>query len=354
MRQVIRIPLIIVALFHVYPTSPRAQMQDQRMVLVDGHRMRLKTASLQLAGRGQPVVVFESGLDTPLEAWGSVLTGVAAFAAVVAYDRAGIGESEADGQSPTPQHVARRLHSLLGQVGLGPPYVLVGHSWGAPLIRMFTALYPKEVAGLVYVDPTDLRSEEQELTYYKARGYSKEDVPKLRQKRRQQFRAYSSEMTVALDLEENYFADFRALPPVPDVPVVVLMAAKFDPAPWAQDPCRPRECHDAWVQLRIGWLTPIAQETTDGTFTLTTSSGHHIPRDDPDLVVWAIHRVVSSVHRRVDRDGVSGYDPYSKLMQAVVGTDPQELKPSKSASPVIPFITMSRGPRVNRARASAR
>lgn len=294
MKQVSRITLIVVALFHVCLTASAVPAQDRQMVEVDGHRVRVKTAGLHHADRGLPIVVFESGLGVPLESWGDVVADVAAFAPVVAYDRAGVGHSEPDGQSPTPQHVARKLHALVAQIGLKPPYVLVGHSWGGPLIRMFTGLYPKEVAGLVYVDPTDLRSEEQQLAYYKARGYSPGDVPKLRQKRREQFRAYGAEMNVALDLEDNHFADLRALPPVPNVPVSVLMATKFDPAPWAEEPCKPRECHDRWVQMRIGWLSPLALETTDGTFILTTSTGHYIPRDDPDLVTWAIRRVLSS------------------------------------------------------------
>jgi pimeloyl-ACP methyl ester carboxylesterase len=36
--------------------------------------------------------------------------------------------------------------------------VLVGHSIGGPYIRMFAGLYPGEVAGLVYIDPSCGRS----------------------------------------------------------------------------------------------------------------------------------------------------------------------------------------------------
>lgn len=296
--EVSRNSLLVVPLFCVCQIAFPAQMQDRRqMVEVDGHRVHFKTAGLEFSDRGQPAVVFENGLGAPLETWDSVFTDVAAFAPVVAYDRAGTGGSHVDGHSPTPQHVARKLRSLLAKIGVDPPFVLVGHSWGGPLIRMFTGLYPKDVAGLVYVDPTDMRSEEQDLEYYRARGYSAEDIPKLRQNRRERFRDYGAEMTVALDLEDSHFADLRALPPMPDVPVAVLMAAEFDPAPWVGEPCQPRECHARWLQLRIGWLSPLAQETTDGIFTVTTSSGHHIPRDDPSLVVWAIRRVISSARR---------------------------------------------------------
>ena len=69
-----------------------------------------------------PVVVFESGAGTGLAPWSTVLTEVGQFARAVAYDRAGIGLSEADGQLPTPQHVAKKLHRLLAELDLAPPY----------------------------------------------------------------------------------------------------------------------------------------------------------------------------------------------------------------------------------------
>ena len=266
--------------------------QEVRTVSVDGHRMRVRTASTH-ARAGQPTVVLESGLATALEVWEDVFGKVAAFAPVLAYDRAGVGQSESDGQPPTPSHVARKLHALLSRSGLNPPYVLVGHSWGGPLIRTFAGTYPKDVAGLVYVDPTDARSQEDELAYYKARGHSAEEIPALKARMRARFTAYGPEMKVALDLEDRYYDELRALR-VPEVPVSVLMAARFDPAPWAGEPCRPRDCHDVWVRLRSGWLTRLARESPDGTFMLTTKSGHDLPREDPDLVVWAIQRVLSS------------------------------------------------------------
>ena len=37
--------------------------------------------------------------------------------------------------------------------------MLVGHSFGGPLIRSFAGRHPDEVAGLVYVDPTPTTSE---------------------------------------------------------------------------------------------------------------------------------------------------------------------------------------------------
>jgi pimeloyl-ACP methyl ester carboxylesterase len=163
--------------------------QGEHSILVDGRPMRVRTLGVPNAGR-RPVVVFESGAGAGLNTWSPVLQDVSAFAAVVAYDRAGIGGSEDDGQPPTPRHVAQRLRTLLASTGVKPPYVLVGHSWGGLLIRMFAALYPAEVAGLVYVDSTDPRSPEQNAAYLRASGYTDDGIVAFMQRHREQLSAH--------------------------------------------------------------------------------------------------------------------------------------------------------------------
>ena len=274
-----------------------ARAQTPRIVQLDGRPVRVSVAGPSQPVAGTPTVVFESGLGGRLEVWDLVVAKVGTVATVVAYDRAGIGQSESDGQPPTPRHVAGRLRRLLAQMEIKPPYVLVGHSWGGPLIRMFAAVYPQDIAGLVYVDPTDMRSQAESLEFYLARGHAAADVPAIRKARRERLGAAGPEMRVALDLEDSYFAEFRALPRLPDVPVSVLMATKFSSAPWVGEPCQPRACHEAWVRLRTGWLTPLVQDSSNGTFTVTTSSGHDVPREDPDLVAWAVQRVLTAARR---------------------------------------------------------
>ena len=94
--------ILFLALF----LSPPLMAQDNRTVRVDGRQMRVRVAGLREDVRGRPVVVFESGAGTGLTAWSAVLPDVSQFATVVAYDRAGIGESEAD------EHAPRRPTSL--------------------------------------------------------------------------------------------------------------------------------------------------------------------------------------------------------------------------------------------------
>lgn len=117
--------------------------------LVDVNGCRLH---LQSAGSGPPTVVLEAGLGGMSAAWGWIQPETAKFSHVVSYDRAGLGWSKADSTPKTALQVALRLRTLLQCANTTPPYVLVGHSMGGLFIRVFAELFPKDVAGLVFVD----------------------------------------------------------------------------------------------------------------------------------------------------------------------------------------------------------
>jgi pimeloyl-ACP methyl ester carboxylesterase len=46
----------------------------------------------------------------------------------------------------------REIHEALKNAGIKGPYVLVGHSLGALVARLYAGQYPNDVAGLVFVD----------------------------------------------------------------------------------------------------------------------------------------------------------------------------------------------------------
>jgi pimeloyl-ACP methyl ester carboxylesterase len=104
-------------------------------------------------GRG-PVVVFESGLGLPGSLWRPVVALLPADRAVLCYDRAGLGASDPGTPPRSGVRQAGELRELLHALGLAPPYVLVGHSAGAFVVRLFALDHPDEVAGVVLVDPS--------------------------------------------------------------------------------------------------------------------------------------------------------------------------------------------------------
>ncbi len=71
-----------------------------------------------------------------------------------AYDRAGLGWSEAGPLPRDAQRVADEALRLIHASGEPAPFVLVGHSNGAAYVRLIAAARPADVRGLVLVDPS--------------------------------------------------------------------------------------------------------------------------------------------------------------------------------------------------------
>lgn len=115
-------------------------------------------------GTGDLTVVFESGMGFSRSTWGLVAPAVAEHARAVVYDRAGSGRSEVDSAPRNLQRIAEDLSDLLTALGQGP-FILVGHSWGGPIVRAAAASNMSCISGVVLVDPSD---EHCELYFSKA------------------------------------------------------------------------------------------------------------------------------------------------------------------------------------------
>ena len=118
--------------------------------LVDAGGFRLH---LQCAGAGRPSVVLEAALGGSSISWSLVQPAVARLTRTCSYDRAGFGWSDAGPMPRTAGRVADELRIVLDRGGVPPPFVLVGHSFGGFVMRIFAARHRHDVAGLVLVDP---------------------------------------------------------------------------------------------------------------------------------------------------------------------------------------------------------
>jgi pimeloyl-ACP methyl ester carboxylesterase len=111
-----------------------------------------RTLNIDCAGEGSPTVIFVSGRTAPGYVWTPTQRGVSAFARACWYDRADIGWSDPGPDPAWADTAARDLHLLLQNAGVRPPFVLVGHSFGGHIIRLYYSVYPGEAAGMVFVD----------------------------------------------------------------------------------------------------------------------------------------------------------------------------------------------------------
>jgi len=129
-----------------------------RMVDVGGRSLHVNVlghGSLTgpLYGGLSPVVVLEAGIAASSLSWALVAKQVAAFTTVVTYDRAGFGWSDPAPHHSTALDAARDLALLLDKAEMEGPFLLVGHSFGGLIVRVFEQEFSGRTTGLVLVDP---------------------------------------------------------------------------------------------------------------------------------------------------------------------------------------------------------
>lgn len=128
--------------------------RDRRILEQVGRSVDIggRTLNIHCLGQGRPTVVFISGRTAPGYVWTHVQRDVATFAHACWYDRADIGWSDPGPDPAWVDTAADDLHRLLQHAGLQPPFVLVGHSYGGHVMRVFHHAHRGEVSGMVFAD----------------------------------------------------------------------------------------------------------------------------------------------------------------------------------------------------------
>lgn len=287
-----------------------------QMVDVDGRQMHI-----YCQGEGSPTVIAEAGNGDFSLTWGLVQPDVAQLTRICVYDRAGYGWSEPSPAPRTAQHMAAELHSLLKNAKIGEPYILVGHSLGGLVVRMYAGLYPEEVAGLVLVDS----AHEESLTRYPVEVYEmiqQQERIRVAMQFMAQFGVFrmmgesvgvqfipehikllpadQQKMYLLLTSNPEYFATSRAemqsmaesceqisqVRDLGDLPLVVLAAAQLVDG-------SPNDFSLDVIQATAQTLQKeLATLSTNSTYIAADGSGHNIHFDRPDLVITAIQQVL--------------------------------------------------------------
>jgi pimeloyl-ACP methyl ester carboxylesterase len=257
---------------------------------------------------------------------------------VCSYDRAGSGWSELGPRPRTMHQIVYELQALLDKAGERPPYVLVGHSFGGALVRLYQSKYPADVAGAVLVDAaadnpwrktpdkgliraSDLATGKPIPEVKTSEPLRDSEIPErlvtmikdqLRQLSAhandpprdklpadaQRMRTWSYaqvKMHISNDnpVEAEELGVLRAqrtrTPPVlSDLPLIVLSRGlPEDPSPAG----RTNEEEHNRDQAALVALSRAGKQV------VAKRSGHHIPLDEPDLVVAAIREVLAAARR---------------------------------------------------------
>jgi pimeloyl-ACP methyl ester carboxylesterase len=144
-RFLVATALVFLVLVHGRTQTPNAAPPPLgALVDVGGYRVHL-----YCVGDGSPTVVI-TGAGYSFD-WGLVQPEVAKFFRVCAYDHSGIAWSDPGPADACSLRVGE-IHSALSKANITGPYVLVGHSLGALVSRLYASTYLDEIAGMVIVD----------------------------------------------------------------------------------------------------------------------------------------------------------------------------------------------------------
>ena len=227
------------------------------------------------AGAGEPAVVLEAGSNNGAASWQQVMPLLAPRVRVTAYDRAGLGGSAPAPGLATIDRMIDDLASVITGLAAGP-CVLAGHSWGGILVQLLAFRRPDLVAGLVLVDPGHEEMESLlplpiQWGWRIARTVFPDELHE------------DAPVTLAAVREMR-----AAARPLPDVPVVVLSAARGFP----------RRFRAGWTRLQAA----LAAAAPQGRHVVVDGTGHNIPRDRPDVVADAILEVAAQVRASGSQD----------------------------------------------------
>lgn len=258
---------------------------------------------LYCTGQGAPTVLLEGGLDPEgTQGWSLVQPRVAEVTRVCSYDRGGIMWSAARDGARDAKTLASELRALLAQAGEAAPFVVVGHSLGGLIMRVFTATGPPdEVAGVVLVDSSHPEQferntrrpvEDPPLALIRAMarfgvlrlmidGSEAGPLPAEAQQRVLAF-APQSEWACLGEVEalRATMTQAREASSLGQRPLVVLQAADKTPD--------------------IAWIWPTLQKelaalSTNSDLRIIPGSEHYIQQERPDAVVEAVRDVVVAV-----------------------------------------------------------
>lgn len=275
---------------------------------------------LECWGQGSPTVILEAGLRSRSDAWSRdyqepegartmVLPAIAQFTRVCAYDRPGtIGavnpELDPDGphffpsrsdpvpQPRTTQDMVADLHALLRAADVPGPIVLVGHSAGGLVVRLYASAYPDEVAGMVLVDATPgdvwLRFREAltpaQWTEFEALTVTNQALQEAYPEVEQLWTA-----PLADDASTRQVRQAQLDTPLRPMPLVVLSHGIPFAAPF------PSWQTDTMEGIMLALQDDLAQLVPNARHVMAADSGHDIHQDQPELVIAAIRDVVDAV-----------------------------------------------------------
>lgn len=253
-----------------------------KLVNVDGGR-RLHINCSGMNFEGSPTVVLESGAGNDASVWNRVQPEVAKFTRVCSYDRAGLGGSDPVPELRTIVALTEDLHALLVNAKVTGPYILVGHSLGGILVRLYASYYPAEIVGMVLVDSAHEDEPDRALALI---------PPEALKEMLRQAKPGDLVVQTAERIDNGSIRTLmNALNWRGDIPLIVLTQGR----PYGPDTVAVPSIAPKAYQLHLELQRDLVRLSSRGRQVIAKKSGHGIHQDQPELVIDAIRQVAKEV-----------------------------------------------------------
>lgn len=248
----------------------------EKYIELDGYALYSRST-----GVGKPAELFESGLGDVSGIWHLVEPIVAEHTHTIVYDRAGVGRSSKATTPRTFTNIVADLSQVLEQLSVEPPYILVGHSLGGLLVRLYAASHPKAVAGLVLVDSPHEQQTEAARTMLSPQAWGL-------------LSGFWSQNPEEIDVAAE-MSQLTTLSTRPDMPVIVLAATMFRSPPLALPKEIVQEIEHVATHVFPPFQTKLLETSTCGQLIRVAGADHYIQLQRPDVVIEAIHTLLALV-----------------------------------------------------------
>jgi len=250
------------------------QLPNSHATLIEGQMFRFAKS-----GRGSPSIVLLAGAGGQLDSWYKLYPDIEQLGTVFIYDRPGVGASPKPREAQYGETVIAQLRQLLQAAGVEPPFVLVGHSFGALHANLFAREFADEVAGVLFLEATA----PDDVT-----GLKQFQAPWQRAFIRLLDRVAPRDAFDEIRHQLETVRDIAEAPAFPPVPVTVVSGGKRLPR-WLMPSALVRERER--TQLGLAALSPLGERI------VAQRSAHFPQMSEPQVVLDALKSLIARIKR---------------------------------------------------------
>ncbi len=269
--------------------DPQAKAVESvsRMIDIGGRRLAMTSS-----GQGSPTVILETGLGAESAEWEPIQREIAKLTRVVRYDRARRGASDPVDGPRSASDMVSDLHQMLRIADIGGPYLLVGHSYGGLLVRLYAQRYPDDVAGVVLVD--SMHEDQFDIFGPKIPPATPGEAASFTEMRAfwQGGWRNPDATTERIDMVES-IRQGKAITSLGATPLHVIMAGTM-----LNNPTVPPHFRAPLQNMFEERQMDFTKLSSRSTHSQVLSSGHFVQRDAPQAVIDAIKTMLTSIGGR--------------------------------------------------------